>query len=146
MKKNKKGISLIVLIITVLVLAILATVVVINISESNIMGEAENAISEYNKKQYEQQLTLAYAGWLADNKGEKFETDNIDELENYGIKLSEVPSGFAVAVENNVPVLIVIKGGELPIADVWDGNYPASVTTFALSGDGTEINPYQLSM
>ena len=109
----KKGISLIVLVITVIVLAILASAVIINMSgNSNIINEADEAVNEYNLKQYDQKLSLAYASWLAeeDNRGLEFTTANLPDLAEHGFDTTtDVPAGYRVTVVNKVPVLSEIE-------------------------------------
>ena len=65
--KNKKGISLIVLIITLLVLSILATVVIVNIGESNIISEAENVVFRTDMANYKQAYYFYIMDKLAEN-------------------------------------------------------------------------------
>ena len=69
MKTKKEGISLIVLVITVIVLGILATVVIVNISNNNIITEAENAVENYNNKQMMQAMQLDEINNYVSNKG-----------------------------------------------------------------------------
>ena len=68
MKTYKRGISLIVLVVTVIVLAILATTVIISLSNTNIIGQASDTVNEANLATYREQAALAYAGWKMDNK------------------------------------------------------------------------------
>ena len=51
--KNKKAISLIVLVITIIVMSILATTVIISVNSTNIIGEANKAVSDSELKQIE---------------------------------------------------------------------------------------------
>ena len=105
MKTNKRGISLIVLVITVIVLAILASAVIVSLSNNDIITKASDAVDEYNVKQYETQLNLAYASWKvdADNRGKTFTEANIPE--EHGFKESDLPAGSIIAVVNGVPVI-----------------------------------------
>ena len=48
--ENKKGISLIVLIITIIVLLILAGVAISSMKDTNLIGKSEKATEEYKKK------------------------------------------------------------------------------------------------
>jgi len=70
MKTYKKGISLIVLVITVIILAILASTVIISLNNSNIIENASNAVNDSNiaNKKYAAQLYLADY-FLGINKG-----------------------------------------------------------------------------
>ena len=62
MKTYKKGISLIVLVITVIVLAILATTVIITLSNTNIISQASRAVFKSDMKNYQE----IYEIYLAD--------------------------------------------------------------------------------
>jgi len=62
MKTYKKGISLIVLVITVIVLAILATTVIITLSNTNIIQQASRAVFKNDMKNYQE----IYEIYLAD--------------------------------------------------------------------------------
>lgn len=61
--KNKKAISLIVLIITILVLSILASVVIVSLSNANIIEQAQDTVSKAQRKQIEEakEIMLAQA-------------------------------------------------------------------------------------
>lgn len=61
----KKGISLIVLVITIIVLAILAGAIIISLSNTNIMAEAADAVSASDLANAKHAATLAYAEGLA---------------------------------------------------------------------------------
>lgn len=69
MKTYKKGISLIVLIITVIVLGILATTIIVSINETNIMTEANEAVIKSRFKTMQQQLTIYVAEQYATTQG-----------------------------------------------------------------------------
>ena len=58
MKKQKKGISLIVLIITIIVMMILASAIIISLSNSNIITKAKEAVNTTNEKALQQQADL----------------------------------------------------------------------------------------
>lgn len=56
--KKIRGVSLIVLVITIIVMTILASVIIISLDDTNIIEQAENATNEYNKVHEEQQNTI----------------------------------------------------------------------------------------
>ncbi len=58
--KNKKAISLIVLVITILVLSILATSVIVSLSNANIIEEASDAVKKTEAQQIEEMKALMY--------------------------------------------------------------------------------------
>ena len=61
----KKGISLIVLVITIIVLAILAGAIIISFSNTNIVEEASAAVTKADKANAKAALSLVYAGAVA---------------------------------------------------------------------------------
>lgn len=56
-RKGKTGISLIVLVITIIVLSILAATVIISLLGSNIISEAQNTVNKYNQSLKDEQIT-----------------------------------------------------------------------------------------
>ena len=60
-RKNKNGISLIVLVITIIVMIILAAAIIISISNSGIINRANSAVEETNEKQMKELVSLAWA-------------------------------------------------------------------------------------
>ncbi len=80
----KKGISLIVLVITIIVMIILAASVVITLSNTGIINKASEATSATNLKQVEQIATLAWADAYSDGKrGEMLKEDVLAKLDEY---------------------------------------------------------------
>lgn len=67
MKDMKKGMSLITLVITITLMIIIATVSIVNLSNSNVIKEAENATNSFNLKSVEQLANMAYANIYFDN-------------------------------------------------------------------------------
>ena len=103
--KNKKGISLIVLVITVIIMIILASAIIITLSNANIMNKAEEAVLKTDVKNLQQELALK----LAEKKMEdmSFEMDDIYELEVADIQ-KYIPS-FLEKYEGK----LCIKNGQL---------------------------------
>ena len=66
MKEQKNGISLIVLVITIIVMIILASTVVISLSNSGIISNARNAVSKMDKAQITQMAEMFKGEYLAD--------------------------------------------------------------------------------
>ena len=64
--KNKQGISLIVLVITIIVMIILVSAVVITLSNNGIINRADEAVDKTNKSQIEHLAALAWADAYAD--------------------------------------------------------------------------------
>ena len=58
--KNKKAISLIVLIITIIVMIILASAIIMSLDNTNIFNKAEEATDKYTGVQEKQKITNIY--------------------------------------------------------------------------------------
>ena len=103
--QNKKAISLIVLVITIIVMIILASAIIMTLNNSNIMNKAEEAVLKTDAKSLQQELTLK----LAEKKIEdmSFEMDDIYEQEIEAIQ-KYIPS-FAQKYEGK----LCIKNGRL---------------------------------
>ena len=67
--KNKKGITLIALVITIIVLLILAIVTIRIVVNQNIINHANNAVTAYNEAQNNESEQLTWAEELMKNKG-----------------------------------------------------------------------------
>ena len=80
MKTYKKGISLIVLVVTVIVLSILATTVIISLSNTNIIDKASKTVEDYNSKQLKEAIntTLLLNGWYEGKGITKTELEKVD--------------------------------------------------------------------
>lgn len=65
---KKKGISLIVLVITIIVMVILAASVVITLSNTGIIDKANEAVNKSNKKEIEHLVVLAWADAYSEGK------------------------------------------------------------------------------
>ena len=108
-RESNKGISLIVLVITIIVMIILATAVVITLNNSGIIGKANEAVAATNLKQVQELATILWAEAYIDSSTSKddlatavingLEENNID-VEEYKINVTE--TGVTVA-ENPVP-------------------------------------------
>ncbi|MBR5228045.1 MAG: hypothetical protein IKV94_05365 [Clostridia bacterium] len=90
MKTNKKAISLIVLVITIIILGILATTVIISLSNTNIIEQGNNAVNQYNVGQLKQAVMLTEAEYMSAHDGTKPNTfELIDILEEKEIITTE---------------------------------------------------------
>ena len=58
--KNKKGISLIILAITIIVMIIIAGAVIISITENDVIDEAKDSVQDWNTKAAKEQLDKLY--------------------------------------------------------------------------------------
>ncbi len=126
--KNKKAISLIVLVITILVLSILATVAIISVANVEVLGKAKDATNKYNQAVAKEQEELDSSFELlsagdpattfaeATDKSMLVKTVNSTVYDEYGNKIV-VPAGFKIVVNadtNNAEKVtegIVIEDG-----------------------------------
>ena len=83
MKTNKKGISLIVLVITIIVMIILAAAIVITLSNSGIINKANEAVEKTNLKQAQELAQVIWAeGFTYELRGHALESYVKSELKN----------------------------------------------------------------
>ena len=69
--KNKKGISLIVLIITIIVMLIIAGAIIISLTETNVIDQAELAVEKHNISELKSAASMAYADYLANKHSDE---------------------------------------------------------------------------
>ena len=81
----RKGISLIVLSITILVMAILAATAIISLEDSGIIGRSKNTVSKQNQQEEYTRLQVIKNGILTDNLGEITADEYIIELQRQGL-------------------------------------------------------------
>lgn len=136
MKTNKKGISLIVLIITVIVLGILAATVIMSISNTNIIEETNKTVFKSDMSNYKELYTMYIADYMMQNDGQApvignvvygdalFTTifgDNVKEEYTSGLKIqdgrlvyeTENTEQLSVLSELNMVAVAVLKIGDL---------------------------------
>lgn len=94
MKNNKKGISLIVLVITIIVMIILAASVVITLSNSNIINRATDATKKTSVAQVAQLSNIAWAeGYMENLRGtalnQYVQTAMKDYTDDYTIEVTD---------------------------------------------------------
>ena len=85
--KNKKGISLIVLIITIIVVIILATIIIITITKNNPVSSAKEATFKQDVRSFQEELSM-YIGNanIKDIQGNREKItviDNLDDMDKY---------------------------------------------------------------
>jgi len=109
MRKNKSGISLIVLVITIIVMIILAGSIIISLSNSGIIGKSQEAVDAANLQEVQQIAALAWADAYLDKlDGETVDfeervkqalKDNNIKVENYNIVITE--NGVEVSTKSS---------------------------------------------
>lgn len=122
--KNKKGISLIVLVITIIVMVILAGAVIITLENTNLIKHSKQATNNTNYAQELTRLEIIKNGILTDNLGKITLDEYVTELTNKGIidgtvtdnadgsKTFTTSAGAEVTIKQDGPrnILIEIAG------------------------------------
>jgi len=125
--KNKRGISLIVLVITIIVMIILATAIILSLNGSGIIGRANEAVEKSDMANAKNVMSLAYAEWelgegelkdtyssFAEYAKAKLEEAGFDTENIYVTDNGELFTGpAAVIVSNNVPLGTTVTGYDL---------------------------------
>lgn len=146
----KKGVSLIVLSITILVMAILAATVIISLEDSGIIGRSKKAVNSSNFADEYTRLTVIKNGILTDNLGTITIEEFINELKAKGIiedavidntdgtKTITTKSGFEVVIGQS-------QSSDLNIAlkDDGDSEIKLAQATFT---DGTILSWEELKL
>ncbi len=156
--KNKKGISLIVLVITIIVMIVLASAVVVTLTNSGIIDRATDATETSNLKQVEQLANLAWSEAYLDKAktDAEFEGKVLDALDKNGVNTDDYiieadRNGVTVSLrpqlneygfyykqlyysEDAGMGFIFYPGGEISIAQmlVMDETYPLSSRLVAM--------------
>jgi Tfp pilus assembly protein PilE len=77
MINKRRGISLIVLIITVVIIVILATAVIVNLVQTNVIDKTKEAVVQQDFKTFQDELNLYLADKYAETLG-KFEYTSLN--------------------------------------------------------------------
>ena len=102
--KKKQGISLIVLVITIIVMIILAASVVITLSNTGIINKANDAVDKTNIKEVEQLATLTWAEeFMSGKRGDSLKTAVLEKLKDYAddYNIEVTDKGIAVTDKND---------------------------------------------
>jgi len=127
-KNQKRGISLIVLVITIVVMIILASAIILSLSGSGIIGRANEAKTKSDIANAKEVVSLAYAEWELDQESLK---DTYSNFSEYAIvQLDE--AGF------DTKDMYVTEEGELLTG-------PAAFFTKNNIAIGTDVTGYVLS-
>ena len=108
----KKGISLIVLIITIIVMIILATVIILNLSQENISGRAVESVFKSDIASFNDELTLYISNQKleAASNGTTFQASSIN-ADATSLTQDEIP-GVDLAGKNINDVLPSLAGSD----------------------------------
>ena len=93
---NKKGISLIVLVITIIVMIVLAAAIILSLSNSGVIGRANEAKSKTDVANAKQVVAMATAEWQLDEAKIRKEDTSIQSLKDYANKKLE-DAGFTTS-------------------------------------------------
>jgi len=141
MIKNKRGISLIVLVITIIIMIILAAAVVITLSNTNIINRANEGVDAWDLNQVQHIATLAWAEeYLAKHEGKisvaDYEGKVNQALTNNGID----PDDYIIEVsDSGVSVEKSTLGNLIKSA----ADYGKSVV-YTVTRNGTEYKDWQV--
>lgn len=97
---KKRGVSLIVLVVTIIVLAILAGVVVANLNDDKIIDRAENTRDNSNLKTAEDALSVAYTDWSI-----KHPLDELTSISQLDFDTSIVPEKYEAVIVDGEPII-----------------------------------------
>lgn len=78
----KKGISLIVLVITIIVMIIIAGAIIISLSQTNVINQAETATVKSNEAEAKSLVALLFASNLYTESGDVYKKATAAELES----------------------------------------------------------------
>ena len=118
--QKKKGISLIVLVITIIVMIILAGSIILTLSNSGIINKANEAVGSTNEAQIQEMATteLILNGWYA---GKPFEANDVDNVAaKLGAKVEQYGNDTLILEKDGTKVIMYASGDTLQ-GEIWDG-------------------------
>ncbi len=140
--QNKKGVSLIVLSITILVMAILAATAIIALEDSGIIGRSKNTVSKQNYTEEYTRLQVIKNGLLTDNLGEITVDQYIAELKNKGLieedETSNDDNSKTVTTKTGFMLNIKQDGESNLILSLGENNSTIAISPTTLSADITD--------
>lgn len=141
---RKKGVSMIVLSITILVMAILAATAIISLEDSGIIGRSKSTVSKQNYLQEYERLQTVKNGILANNFGEITVADYIEELKNKGIiengQQSNPDDSITVVTKTGLVANLIQDGESNIIISLGTSNATITLGAASISGDVTSGN------
>ena len=140
-RRNNKGISLIVLSITILVMAILAATAIISLEDSGIIGRSKNTVKNNKYSDEYTRLVVIKNGILTDNFGEITVDEYIKELQNKGLIESGVTTNEdgskSVTTKTGFVANVMQDGESNVIISLGTSNATIALNPISLSGDIT---------
>ena len=138
---KRRGISLIVLSITILVMAILAATVIIALEDSGIIGRSKNTTAKQNYTEEYTRLQVIKNGVLTDNLGTISVDEYITELTNKGLIESGVTTNAdgskSVTTKTGFVANVMQDGESNVIISLGTSNATITLNPTSLSGDIT---------
>ena len=136
--KQKKGISLIVLVITIIVMIILAAAIILSLNSSGIIGKANEATKQSNNANLLQKANVLLAEYeLAKQMGdEEVKGKTATEYVQAGLKETygeEIASGVVVTKENEILVGLSKSEASVISKGIMLGDYVGYMPTVATS-------------
>ncbi len=119
-KNQRKGISLIVLIVTIIVMIILAGAIILTLNNSGVIGRAEEATEKTNEQAIKEAANMAYGDWVLAKQMDN-ETRSADEY----VKSKLKEQGFR---DEQLENLVVTDDGKITIIKNDDTNEIISFT------------------
>ena len=121
MNKTKKGISLIVLVITIIVMIILAATIVISLNNANVINSANKAVTDTDLKQVETMANLAWSDAYinANTNGERITQDSLSKKIDSLFEENKIDKSKYVCA-------VTTKGVTVLDATKWDFAYTAT--------------------
>lgn len=116
--KLKRGISLIVLVITIIVMIILATVIVMSLSNNNVIQKANTAVTETNRKNMEEAANIALGEVLLEQDDTMTDSEYTkaieDKMKESGVSSAELAK-YNITYSNGK--VVVESAGESTTSD-----------------------------
>ena len=142
MIKKKRGISLIVLSITILVMAILAATAIISLEDSGIIGRSKNTVNKQNYTEEYTRLQVIKNGILTEKLGIITVDEYIAELMNKGLIETGITTNGdgskSVTTKLGFVANIIQDGESNLIISLGTSNATITLNTNTLSGDITD--------
>ena len=116
MKRNKQGISLIVLVLTIIIMIILAAAVIVTLSNSNIIDRADEAVTKTDVAQLQQLASIAWAEAYAKavEDGTQISADSLEEVVLEKLK----GNGYSEETLNNYYIKVDLEGVTVAQKDI----------------------------
>ncbi len=136
----KRGISLIVLVITIIVMIILAASVVITLSNTNIINKANQGVDLNNEKQVQELATIIWMdAYLDEAKKNNITTIVKQELANQGVTEDK---WNIIVTENGVDV--INKTSIQPLGSLITPDNYGDTVDYVVTVDGTKYDKWEI--